>query len=188
MRILISFVLIFCLFAWLMLQANPNALAAEENEKPKTPQDFIVSELALGSFTAALGWGAATLATSPWHDAHGCKDDVLTLQWCALIIVSIPTITAPLGVFAIGELSGVNGNVPFAVLGTVIAGLALYGCASDPHGAGKTIWCEVLYLGGFGLLLTPTALATIGYNWRAQMKTDSSIKLNFTLPFFSARF
>jgi hypothetical protein len=189
MRIFTLALLAFSLVTWLIFQANPNALAAESPEKLKTPRDFFMSELALGSFTAALGWGAATLATSFWRDAYGCKEDTPTLAWCALVTAWLPTIAAPVGVFAMGELSGVNGNLPFAILGTAVAGLSLYTCVSDPRGAGKTIWCKALYLSGVGLIITPALLATIGYNWRARMKMDfSSLAVQLALPLVALRF
>jgi hypothetical protein len=181
--------LVVGLLCVIVLAQSFNALAQATQEKTKTPGDFILSELALGAFSAALGWGTSLLTTSPWRDdSMSCPEDSKSFYWCVLALVSVPTVTAPIGVIAMGELNGVSGNIPFAILGTAIAGLSLFSCAAEPHGIGRTFWCNAIHLGGFGLIITPTVLATLGYNWRAQMQTSLTSNLSITLPILTTRF
>ncbi|MBI1742257.1 hypothetical protein HYR54_04230 [Candidatus Acetothermia bacterium] len=184
------------MFSWMvvtlvgagLLLSPVSFVVAAADEKPKTTGDSILPEFALGSFSAALGWGASALITFPLRTSTLCQQDSLTFNWCALLWVAGPSLTAPIGVIAVGELSGVQGNNPFAFLGSILAGFSLFSCIAEPQGFGATLWCQALELGGLGMIVYPALLATLGYNFRAYMKADFLPSTSLVLPFFSARF
>jgi hypothetical protein len=176
-------------FVFLLVSASyTGAFAQTEKEKPKRATDVIVSELALGSFSAAVGWGASALVTAPWRDARGCQEDSSALRWCVLAMVTGPSLAALVGVIAIGDLSGVHGNTPFALLGSVVSSFSLFSCLVEPTGVGRTIWCQAVTLGGFGVIILPTLLVTVGYNLTARMKTELPADSPVSLLLLNTRF